>query len=426
MDLQGKRLLLLGGNIWKDAIRQFADDYGVVLVATSNDPNAGIFEIADEVYHISSTDAEAMKQLIVEKNIDGVYLGSSEPVISAACQYVRELGLSCYCTKEQWDFLQNKRKFKELCMECGLPVVPKFEIDENNFEESAATIPYPVITKPTDGCGSSGFSVCQNINELKKGYFRAKAESASGGVLIEKFVKNDSVGVFYTISDGNVYFSGIEDKYPVFYEKHGSYVAGLFLFESKVKTVFREHFESKISKMFEKIGLKEGSIWIEVFLDGEDFYFNEVGFRCGGSISIYPVEYFCDINQVAVDMYYALTGKSRIHGFTPLIPQVKVQRKFYAIYALHVNPGKIVEISGIEKLMNLENVVKIPITKTIGTVIRATGTFGQICGLVHFLYDDEDELRSMLSLIQNTVKIVGENRENLLHHMIDPDSLIIR
>lgn len=426
MELKGKRLLLLGGNIWKDAVRQFADDHGVVLIATSNDPNAGIFEIADEAYHISSTDAEAMKRLIAEKNIDGVYLGSSEPVIDVACQYVRELGLPCYCTKEQWDFLQNKAKFKELCIECGLPVVSKFEIDENDFEMSAGNLPYPVITKPTDGCGSSGFSVCQNVEELKEGFKRAKEESASGGVLIEKFVKNDGIVVFYTLSDGNVIFSGAEDKYPVRYEEQGSYVAGLFLFESVATKIFRECYDDKIAAMFKKIGLKEGTVWIEVFHDGDAFYFNEVGYRYGGSISIYPVEYFSGINQVASDMYYALTGKSCLHGFTPLIRPEVTKHPNYAVYALHVVPGHIVDMKGIDELLLLDNIVKIPVTKPIGSMIHASGTIAQVCGFVHFSYDDETELRNILRKIQDTVKIVGENGENLLHHMIDPDKLVIR
>lgn len=74
-DLRGKRLLLLGGSIWKDAIKQFADENEVILVATGNDTTAGIFEISQEGYRVNSTDIEGMKRLIKEKKIDGVYMG---------------------------------------------------------------------------------------------------------------------------------------------------------------------------------------------------------------------------------------------------------------------------------------------------------------------------------------------------------------
>ena len=90
-ELKGKRLLILGGNLWKESIKQVADTYGITLIATGNDTSAGIFEIADECYNIDSTNSEAMKKLILEKNIDGVYMGGSETVISAACEYLAEL-----------------------------------------------------------------------------------------------------------------------------------------------------------------------------------------------------------------------------------------------------------------------------------------------------------------------------------------------
>lgn len=97
--LKGKRLLLLGGSLWKDAIQDYAKNKDITLIATGNDQSAGIFQIAEERYDVDSTNEEAMKRLIVDKNIDGVYIGGSETVCSIACKYLNELGLPCYCTK---------------------------------------------------------------------------------------------------------------------------------------------------------------------------------------------------------------------------------------------------------------------------------------------------------------------------------------
>ena len=163
-DLSGKRLLLLGGSIWKDAIKQFAEEHRLTLIATGNDMSAGIFEISQEKYNVNSTDIDGMKKLIKEKNIDGVYLGGSESVIAAACQYVNDLKKPCYCTKEQWNFLQNKSNFKDLCIKFGLPVVPKYAVTDKNIDSIAKSIDFPVITKPIDGCGSNGFSVLLMIS----------------------------------------------------------------------------------------------------------------------------------------------------------------------------------------------------------------------------------------------------------------------
>lgn len=418
-ELEGKRLLILGGSLWKETIGDFAKENQICLIATGNDRSAGIFEIADEGYDVNSTDAAAMKKLIEEKRIDGVYMGGSEPVITAASAYLNELGLPCYCTHRQWAYLEDKGQFKEQCIRHGLPVAKRFRPEE------VCETDYPVITKPTDGCGSNGFSVCHNREELEAGYQRAKEASPTGNVLIEKFLRNDSVVVFYTLSNGKAYFSGLEDKYPVRYAEQGSYVAGMHLFESDLTEQFRALYEEKLEALFSSIGLKEGPVWIEVFYDNGQFFFNEVGYRYSGSVSVYPVDYFYGINQVAADIYYALTGKSIIKGFPTLCSRVERKKK-YAIYSLHISPGTITEVEGIDDLLKLRNVVVVPITKNVGDVVRSTGTVGQVFAFVHFTFEDEAELRRMIRTIQKTVRILDENGENLLNSMINADTIVIR
>lgn len=418
-DLSGKRLLLLGGSIWKDAIKQFADENEVVLVATGNDTTAGIFEISQEGYRVNSTDIEGMKRLIKEKKIDGVYMGGSEPIIAAASLYLNELSMPCYCTKEQWDWLQDKSRFKELCIKHGLPVVPKYDVNKENIEIITDTIDFPVITKPTDGCGSNGFSVCQNKKEFIDGYEKAAMNSPTQSVICEKFVKNESVVVFYTFSNGKIYFSGLEDKFPVRYKKQGSYVGGLFVFESKLVTEFRDKFESEIQAMISSIGIKEGSAWIEVFHDGNKYYFNEVGFRYGGSVSVYPVDYFHGINQVAADIYFALTGESVIIGHTSLIPTSLPRKKKYCIYPIHIKSGTIKTIEGIKSIRSMEGVVLLSLTKHEGDFISDTGSFSQTLALVHFVCDDVKECRYMIDEICNKLTIIDTDGNNMINRMLD-------
>jgi len=424
--LRGKRLLLLGGSVWKEAIVQFANEQEIILIATGSDSSAGIFEIAEECYHVNSTDCEAVKRLIAEKKIDGVYMGGSEPVISAASSYLNELNMPCYCTHEQWNSLQNKHLFKKLCVENGLPVVPEYHINPRNMKESIPEQEYPVVTKPSDGCGSMGFSVCHNADELRQGYDCAVKASPTGGVIVEKYVNNQSVGVFYTFSNGEMHFAGLEDKYPVKYKAQGSYVAGLFLFESRFSTEFREKFENKIKAVFDRVGIKEGSVWIEVFHAGEDYYFNEVGYRCGGSVSIYPVDYFYGINQVAADIYYALTGESRLKGFRSLIDASVARGKYYGIYPVHLNAGKIEKIIGMEELMKLPNVVTVPVTKKLGDKIASSGTFAQVYALVHFVFDTDEALKKTVDLVHKILYIKDENGHNMVNRMMEIQDAVIK
>lgn len=415
VSLKGKRLLVLGGSYCKDAIRQFADEYSVTLVAVGNAPNAGIVEVSDEYYNVNSTDCVAMTKLIKELNIDGVYLGSSEPVINKAVSYVSELGLPCYCTKEQWETLQNKSMLKDLFLKFGIPVVPRYKFTYAELDNNKENIDFPVITKPADGCGSRGFTVCNDINELKQGYILAEENSFSGEVIIEKFVSNKGMVAFFSFTDGKMIFLGAEDKYPRKYVDGGSYVAGLLVFESRFREDFENRFCDKLAAMFGSLGLKEGTVWIEIFADGENYYFNEAGYRYGGSVTVYPIDYLYGVNQVYADMHYALTGKSKLYGYSSLLRADVPKKKHYCIYPLYAKAGTISEVSGVERLYNdLLSVVKVIVNKSVSDVIEPTGDFSQNCALIHFVFDTIDELNEIIDHIHNTIVILDEQGNNQL------------
>lgn len=414
--LNGKRLLVLGGSLWKEAIQQVAKAYGITVIATGNDQTAGIFDIAQEKYNVDSTDINAMKKLILECRIDGVYMGGSEAVISAACVYLNELNMPCYCTKQQWEFLQNKDNFKKLCIKHGLPVVKKYDLDDTVVESS---IDFPVIAKPTDGCGSAGFSVCKNLEELVIGYQKAKEISPTGNVIVEKFVNNSGIVVFYTVSNGKIFFSGLEDKYPVCFEKWGSYVGGLFIFESSLTSKFRTEFEDKIAELVTDTGIKEGTFWIEIFHDNGCFYFNEAGFRYGGSASIYPIDYMKGINQVAADIYFSLTGESKIKDFVSMIPETAPRKKYYAIYPIYAKPSVIEKILGVAELNGMNQMITFILKKRQNEIVSDTGTFSQVIALAHFVFDNKSEIEKIVNRIHKLFHVIDKNGIEMTEFLLD-------
>lgn len=414
-DIRGKRLLLLGSTVWKDLIKSFADYYGVRLYFAGLYP-APLDDIVEEFYRIDSTDPEVMIPFVKEHRFDGVYMGGSEFIVSHACVWINQLGLPCYCEKEQWEILQNKSLFKNLCIKYDLPVVPKFVINPHDIKGSIKQEDYPVITKPTDGSGSNGFSVCHNAEELEKGYWIASESSPTGSVICEKFVNNSGLVVFFTFSQGEMHLVLTEDKIPVKYEKQGSYVAGLFTCPSKYENRFKLLFEEKIRRLFQSIGIKEGTIWIEIFKDGDNYYFNEVGYRYGGSFSFFSVDYISGINQFFADLYYATTGDSQLYGFQTLIPDNVKRGKSYCIYPVHCNAGKICKEEGLDSISQKfgDDLVFVPHQKEVGDSIADTGSFGQVSCLFHFVYEGSHELKDKISFIQKTYRVLDENGFNLV------------
>ena len=421
--LEGRRLLLLSGGTWKDDIKKHANEEGIVLLATGNDDSSGIFEIADEVFHVDSTDADAMSELIRRAHVDGVYLGSCEPVIRAASEYVSSSGLPCYCTRSQWDALQDKAQFKELLISCDLPPVPSYDASSADAAvDSVSSDGYPVVVKPVDGAGSRGVVVCHTPDELRCGFALACEVSNSGHAVVEKFVRNDSVIAFFTFIDGLPVLSCLQDNYPVLYKEQGSYVGALRVCPSPLTDEFRRRFESKLATMFSKIGIDKGNLWIEVFHDGNDWYFNEVGYRIDGYFSMYAVNYLTGVNQLAMDMDLALTGKASPDSGSSLIPPSVPRKSHYCMYPVQMKPGVIAKIDGLGDLLQIPEVVAVPLTKRVGQKVVPSGSVDQVCMIVHFVCDTAAELEAMLDTIHTTLSVTDREGNELLVRMLSTEA----
>ena len=418
-ELRGKRLLLLGSSVWKDELRHFADEHGIILIVVGNRA-APLDEVADELYRVDSTDHDAMKQFIKTHNIDGVFMGGSEMIVSHACEYINELGYPCYCTKEQWDVLADKSRFKALCQLFGLPVAKAYSPhDFIPVQEVTVENVFPVVTKPVDGCGGEGISVCHHIKELQEGYAKAKAASRSGNAIIEQFVSNDSIKVFYTFSQGVPHYTTMATKYPVRFDNPETYVSTLYLFESSCADDFRHRFEDRLFRMFSNLGIREGSLWIEVFKNGDDYCFNEAAFRYMGQVSFYPVNYLTGVNQLAADITYALTGKSQTMGHRSLIGDDVPRKKYYCMYCPQLADGRIESIEGINNCRKIPECVYAFFQKSEGDEISGQHTLFHVLGCIHLVFDTIDELRQLIRKVQQTIHVTSTQGQEMLRDMID-------
>ena len=172
--------------------------------------------------------------------------------------------------------------------------------------------------------------------------------------------------------------------------------------------------------MFSSVGLYQGLIWMEVFHDGDNYYFNEVGYRPNGSLTIVGIDYLCGINTVAADIYYALTGKGQDKGFSSLILKNHVKgKKRVCEYWVAVKPGRIGEIEGIDELNKCESILASFPKYDIGSIVPHTNGFAQNFCVIHFAYNDAVEMSEVLSLIRDTIRVYDDEGEDMVIHKSD-------
>ena len=192
-------------------------------------------------------------------------------------------------------------------------------------------------------------------------------------------------------------------------------------FPSRDEDEFRLRYEHNLRSLFRSIGIKEGTIWIEVFHEKDSFYFNEVGYRYSGSFSYYPLDYLQGINQFYSDLYYAISGDSQLYGFPSLLPQNCVRGLNYGIYSIHCNPGIVEREEGIEIVEQRfpDRIVVVPHQKGIGESIIESGSFGQVFCLFHFVYETQAECREIVQCIQENYRVIDTKGNNMVHVMLN-------
>ena len=203
IDIRGKKLLVLGGSLISCEIIKRAKELGLYTVVTDyNDPcDSPGKQIADESFMVSATDVDGVVELIRCEHIDGVLTGFSDMLLPYYADICTKAGLPCYGTREQFEIFSEKKKYKTLCRQFDVPTIKEYGI-EYLQEDKIESIHFPVLVKPSANSGARGIRICHTAAELREAYQLAVQSSADGIALIEQYVDEKEVTVFWIFQDG--------------------------------------------------------------------------------------------------------------------------------------------------------------------------------------------------------------------------------
>ena len=409
-NLKGKTLLMLDGTANMINIVQRAKELGIhTVIANFYEPEKAKAKLfADEYEVVDISDIDAMEHVARKHNVDGILQGVPEAHLKYYWELCRRMGLPCYGKPELFELSIDKKKIKAECRKYNIPVTPEYHSADNVPEKA-----YPVIVKPADGSGSRGFSICRNISELREACNKAREYSSSGEVLIEKFMSYErSAIIHYTIVDGNIYYCGMSDKFSAKVSEDGSPIMALQYFPSESENEYLAGMNENVIHMLEGLGFRNGPVWIEAFHDSNGFTFNEMGYRFGGSLTYYPVEFMTGINQLDLLIEYALTGKYES------LPLPKPRHEgVYCIFPMHVRPGVIKAVRGVNELKRRPELVAFVPFHMEGDIIEAWGSAKQVFSYIHFTASDRPEAERFIDWIIETLSVEGESGEQLLYNI---------
>lgn len=415
MNLSNKTLLVLGGTMLSCEIIRQAKKQGAKVYVTDYLENSPGKKIADKSFMASTTDVDAIVELIEQEKIDGVLTGFIDMLLPYLFDICQRADIPCYISsKEQIYATTEKDQFKALCKKFDIPVVDEYDVQAPFTEENTKNMKFPVLIKPVDNSGARGIYICSTLEELQENYPKSLAFSKNKHVLIERYVTANEATIFYLIQDGEISLSAMADRHMKKFKEGVIPLPVAYTFPAKSLPNYQEQLNTKVVSMFESIGIKNGMIFMQIFVKNDEFIIYEMGYRITGSLEYKIIEAINGVNPLEAMVNYTLTGKMSNERLSDkLFPNHK---KLGANITFIANPGTITKMQGLDDVAAHPKVLDIIASYNVGDTIPITalGTLQQVVVRVFLVADTQEELAHAIRSIQSIIKIENERGESLL------------
>lgn len=404
--IKGKKILLIGGLNNTVDLFDLAHRNGVKVGVADYNHGTLAKSLADYAHDVNAYDEDAMVKLITEEHYDGVITAFNERLGPVVRKLADRLRLYTPFTVEQLQMSTNKKYFKHTCMKYGVPVPKEYTVREK-ADIFNQTIDYPVIIKPVDSASSVGVTPCFDAEQLVAGFDKAQSKSKSGDVIVEQYVPYDEINMTYIAQDGDIQLAAIHDRYFNIEQKSATKAPDLYIYPSRYTNLILEKYNDKIIKMLVGIGIKNGSMFIQAVVHGDQLYCYEAGMRLNGCKTYQILEVENDYNTFEHLMLLALTGSlGEKKQFNP-----KFNRWYATLNVLGIPGTTIAEVRGEKELNSYPWLIHIARRDGVGHTIPAdsAGTLVQDTTRIHVMADTKEDL-------MERVKKAGE-----LFQMVDKD-----
>lgn len=396
-----RKILLLGGSAQQIVAIKTAQKHGFYTVLCDFLPNnPGQYE-ADKFYLVSTTDKEAVLKVAMDEKVDGVLAYASDPAAPTAAYVAEKMGLPTN-PYQAVDTLCNKDKFRFFLKENGFNTPVAMGYGDKDVDTSIFSL--PVIVKPVDSSGSKGATVLRDWDGLDKALDFAFSFSRSHRVIIEEFIEKKHeylIGGDIFVNDGKVVLWGLLNchrdnavnplvpvgkSYPLLLEKSDELAV-----------------RDTLQKMVDKLGLKFGSVNVELVVDKNNRVWPiDVGPRAGGNMipDLLGMIFGVDVVEMAV---LAAMGEQ-------LNCEIGEGTSFYATHNLHTNKnGTYKRIEFSEELE--KRIVKKCLYKKDGDKVEFFDNAAKALGIIFMKFDSQEEMMNTLRSINEKIRVVLDGEE---------------
>ena len=415
--LEGKKLLLLGGVQPACQIVEEAHKMGVTVYVTDYLANSPAKAIADKSFMVNAMDVDAVVDLCKAEGIDGLITGYVDSLLPYAEMICNKLGFPFWGNALNIEMCINKETFKEACEKSGLPVVPWRKINRDNYLCVGEKIEFPVVIKPVDNSGSRGVFKCYDKESYAEFCLKAFEFSKCGVLLVERLMNvHNEFSAYYMINHGKAILTGMGDRFVNIIDESIAPVGQGMQFPSKKLTLWCEKVDNAVQRFFSDNLMNEGFIFIQGFHEEENFYIHEIGYRLNGGFSYKIIEHFSEYNQVQELIRFSLTGSVDANEVNKSNPAFD---GYGFILTFALQPGEIKEICGVDDAAKVKGVIDFCQLHNVGDRLVAKGTTAQVFAYVLCAGKTLEDLKLTIKTVKNLVSVKDIEGNELLYTSID-------
>ena len=393
-----EKILLLGGSAQQVIAIEIAKKLGYSTILCDFLPDNPGQYVADKFYLVSTTDKDAVLDVAREEQVNGVLAYASDPAAPTAAYVAEKMGLPGN-PYESVEILCNKDRFRKFLLENGFsaPNAKGFASIEGALKVKKY-FKYPIIIKPVDSSGSKGVTVLHTEAGLREALEFAFSFSRCHRIIIESFVEKKHpylIGGDVFIENGKIVLWGLMNCH------RDNFVNPLVpvgkSYPLQLEAIDVQHVKETLSSIVEKLGIRNGSMNVELVVDKENKVWPiDIGPRSGGNMipDLLGDMFGVDIAEMSVEAAIGTEIQGNIHE----------PNGFYATHNLHSNK------SGIYKdiVFSAEiepYIYRKCLYKKCGDIVEYFDNAAKCLGIVFFKFPNESIMQKVLKNINSLISI---------------------
>ena len=414
---EGKKLLLLGSNVGTLDILRYAKANGAFTIVADNLPVEKSFgkQHSDDHILISTADFIGLEEYIRENKVDGVFAGISEFNLLKAMELCQHFGFPFYCTREQWDLIEDKEHFRSLCHEFQVPCPETYFVGSVVSEDVLNSIRFPVIVKPVDSSASVGVAICRDLEALQNAIFEALHHSEKGRLIIEEYFEGEEFTAHYTIVDGKASLSCIDNRVPV--AVHTGDVTTIPIARIYPSVFIDEYIEQVNDKMInlcESLKIDTGVLFVQGLYNCQSNAFSifEAGLRCAGEAPYRIIEKVSGVSFMNNLVDFSLLGK--VHEGAVKKTDPLMGGKSCCVISFVSRGGAVYRISGFEETRkNVPSIVDCECRYHEGDVTPSGNTLRQIMLRFVLVCNSDEQMIHDVEMINNGIQVLDDKGKDI-------------